>query len=286
MKVNTTALLVFAFALLPFCSYGQWDSFSVYFQSGVTVLNDEQTQYLDSMLYTGTVRPGDAINITGYADEPGTTVLNKSIAMRRADAVKVYLLSSGIESSQIVACAGLGNLVRSGDDMHQRRVDIVLGRMRVPASTSAGKPEAAPKAGPALARKRSLRDLKTMKAGELMVIENLQFKVSTDVFEPVSLPVLQELADVLQDFPGVNIRLEGHICCGGKADSSDRLAMGYKLSLFRAQAVLKYLTSHGISSSRLSCTGFGFSRPKVFPERGPEDSYINRRVEIRVVTNK
>lgn len=124
-----------------------------------------------------------------------------------------------------------------------------------------------------------------MKPDELMVIENLQFKVSTDTFEPASMPILEELAQVLQDYPGVKIQLEGHVCCGGKVDSAKKLSLGYQLSLSRAQAVLQYLVAHGISASRLSCAGFGFSRPKVFPEKGQEDSYINRRVEIRVIAN-
>jgi outer membrane protein OmpA-like peptidoglycan-associated protein len=285
MNPATSALTLAIALLMPFTGFTQRDSVSVYFCSGVAELDDAQTHYLDSIMYAGVIHAGSAINITGYADEPGTTALNNSIAMRRATVVKAYLLSSGIESSQIIGCTGKGNLLHTGKDGSQRRVDILVGAL--PRLVRASEqPAEAPKPAVASVRKRSLRDLKTMKVGEMMVMENLQFKVSTNVFEPVSLPVLRELAEVLQEFPGVSIRLEGHICCGGKTDSSKKLETGYDLSLSRAQAVLEYLLAHGISSTRLSCAGFGFSRPKIFPERNQEDSYVNRRVEIRVVSNK
>jgi outer membrane protein OmpA-like peptidoglycan-associated protein len=225
------------------------------------------------------------ISIIGYADEPGCTAINNTIATERATAVRTYLVSSGIESGSIALCKGMGNKMKTGTDPKERRVDIVRGiRDGLMIVKTEAKAEA--KAEPAVKRKRSLRDLSTMKAGEMMVIENLQFKVSTDSFEKESFPILKELADVLEDFPGISIRLEGHICCGGKTDSSKRLDLGYQLSLSRAQAVLEYLTRHGISGRRLSCVGYGFSRPKVFPERNQEDSYLNRRVEIRVTANK
>jgi outer membrane protein OmpA-like peptidoglycan-associated protein len=268
--------------LQPLGALAAQDSVSIYFRTGATALDAVQTHYLDSLLYADAINTQKAISIIGYADEPGTTPLNNTIAVQRAGAVKAYLLASGVDPANIVVCKGLGNRAHTGEDMHQRRTDILSGKVALATRLESTKKVAVdtPK------RKRSLRDLKTMKPGELMVLENLQFKVSTNVFEPESLPILKELAEVLQDFPGVSIRLEGHICCGGKVDSAHRLAVGYQLSLSRAQAVLEYLLAHKISGSRLSCAGFGFSRPKVFPERSLQDSYLNRRVEIRIVSNK
>src|SRR5437763_15157338 len=96
MRISIFIALVVVLALLPTFSYSQSGSFSIYFPTGVTVLDDAQTRYLDSLLYAGSIRPGASINIIGYADEPGTTTLNKSIAGGRAVAVKAYLLSSGL----------------------------------------------------------------------------------------------------------------------------------------------------------------------------------------------
>lgn len=255
------------------------DNFTIYFRSGISTLDAQQLQFLDSVLYSGGIDMSQGISIVGYADEPGGSAINNAIASRRANAVRSYLISSGITAGSIVVCKGLGNKVKTGTDPKERRVDIVRGMRRdlMVKGDTLGQP--------AVKRKRSLRDLSTMKAGEMMVIENLQFMVSSDSFEKVSFPILRELADVLEDFPGISIRLEGHICCGGKNESDKRLDLGYQLSLSRAQAVLEYLTRHGISGRRLSCVGYGFSRPKVFPERNQEDSYLNRRVEIRVMAN-
>jgi outer membrane protein OmpA-like peptidoglycan-associated protein len=277
---------VFLLALVPSAIYGQTDSFSIQFRSGVFGLDEAQNARLDSFLFAARILPGTSISIVGYADEPGGTELNNTIAARRAASVKDYLLASGINRNNIIECKGVGNLVPSGEDAYQRRVDILLGKAAVPAVVSKSVTEVAKKEEVAAKPKRSLKELKNMKPGELMVIENLQFKLSTNEFEPVSRPILAELAEVLKELPEMKIKLEGHICCGGKTDSSKRLETGYELSLSRARAVLQYLTSHGISSSRLSCVGFGYLRPKVFPERSLADSYLNRRVEIRVVSNK
>jgi outer membrane protein OmpA-like peptidoglycan-associated protein len=53
----------------------------------------------------------------------------------------------------------------------------------------------------------------------------------------------------------------------------------------RAKAVYDFLVSKGIAAERLSYKGFGFTRPKIFPEETEADRVQNRRVEIRVVGN-
>lgn len=277
------SVLLLLLLLQTSSAHSQTDSFSVYYHTGISTLSEAQKQRLDSLLYDSHLHGQSLIYIRAYADEPGTNTLNNTLASSRAKTVADYLITSGINPAQLAQVAGFGNKVHTGSDYHQRRADILITHSATPIPIAASVQEKKDTLPP---RPRSLRDLKTMKPGEMMVIENLQFKVSTDSFEKVSFPILKELADVLHDFPGVSIRLEGHICCGSKADSSKWLTLGYELSLSRARAVLKYLTRHGISYTRLSCAGFGFSRPKVYPEQTQEDMYLNRRVEIRVVSNK
>ena len=294
---SAASILLFATAQLS--GYAQTDSFSIFFPSGITTPASGQTAYLDSILYAGKIGGNGLVTIIGYADEPGGAELNMTIAGKRAASIKAYLLSSGIEGGRIVQCTGVGNLVPTGNDDRQRRVDIVCTKSR-PAPAIATSSKAGTGADSSIAsavkaradsvvaaqrRKRSLRDLGKMKEDELLVIENLLFKVSTTEIVKESLPVLNELVEVLKDYPRLKIRVEGHVCCGTKSKEADKLKLGYSLSRGRAEAVTDYLEQHQIAASRLTFAGFGFSRPKVYPEITQEDMSLNRRVEIRVISN-
>ncbi len=267
----------------PFAGNSQPDSFSVYFPSGVAVLQPAQTAYIDSLIYQGAIPGGAIVRIAGYADEPGSRLLNQSIAGQRAAQVKAYLLSSGLEARQIGSCRGAGNIMASGDDVRQRRVDIVWGPPGVAGPVVGGAPRAAAAAGKP---KKSLKALGTMKMNERLVLENLLFKLSSPQLMPESIPVLDELVEVMQYYPALKIRIEGHVCCGSKSKEADKLSLGYTLSLGRAGAVREYLMGHAIDSNRIFHAGYGFSKPKVFPEITEADMFLNRRVEIRVIANK
>jgi len=274
---------VLLIAATPFFGNCQPDSFSIYFQTGVTSLQPVQIAYIDSLLYSGVIPGKAAISIMGYADEPGSPGLNQSIAGARAASVKAYLLSSGMERSQIRYCRGVGNILPSGNDARQRRVDIVWGRSRADAAIAAGP---APAAAPARTPRKGLKALGGMKMNELLVLEDLLFKLSDVQILKESMPVLDELVQVMNDYPALKIRIEGHVCCGSKSKETDKLSLGYSLSLGRAGAVREYLVAKDIDSARIFHAGYGFSKPKVYPEITDADMVLNRRVEIRVIANK
>lgn len=87
---------------------------------------------------------------------------------------------------------------------------------------------------------------------------------------------LGEVADALskQD-PLSKIVVEGH------TDSQGGVSYNQDLSQHRAQAVLDYLVSRGVSADRLSAQGFGSTR-SVADNNSPEGRANNRRVEIVV----
>ena len=183
------------------------DTFNVYFETGVTKLNKIQRAWLDSLIHSITFGPNSSIRVVGYADEPGAVELNQIIGRNRAQTVMSYLLSLGIKKQSIVQCIGRGNLVRTGKDALQRRADIVL----------TSEPSTLP--GDIVARRLAERTgglyvLSTMKRDEVLALEGLQFAVSTSLFLPESYPILKELVEVLQAFPNIKIKIEGHICCG------------------------------------------------------------------------
>ena len=95
-----------------------------------------------------------------------------------------------------------------------------------------------------------------------------------------SLPVLQEIAQSLNDLPN-SVQIEGHtddrpVGKGAKYDTN------WELSAARAFAVLRFLEISGISQQRLSAIGYGEFRP-VQTNDTPEGRTANRRIEINIV---
>ncbi len=95
------------------------------------------------------------------------------------------------------------------------------------------------------------------------------------------LPTLDKVATILkEEVPENNIGIEGH------TDNEPIKYSGWKsnweLSAHRALSVLHYLESRGISSTRLSATGYGEFRP-VASNATPEGRQLNRRVEIVIL---
>lgn len=64
-------------------------------------------------------------------------------------------------------------------------------------------------------------------------------------------PALDELSQLLQDNPNINIQLASHTDCQGDPDYNQ------ELSQKRAQSAVNYLISNGIESSRLMAKGYG-----------------------------
>ena len=277
MKPFRKVLLLFFWVAMPFYACCQSDSISIFYATGVAELNGLQTARIDSFLYSGGMGGKETVRITAYADEPGTSALNKRIAQQRAVAVQRYLLESGVEKKQILACTGAGNVLRTGADLYQRRTDLIWTRPD---------PGLAPEVGriDSIETDTGVEALGRMKPDDVVELKNLLFRVSSPVILDESLPTLNQLVRVLKAYPALKIRLEGHICCGNKP-SGNRSDSWFLLSEERAKAVMDFLIAHGIPEARLSYKGLGFSKPKIYPERKPADQERNRRVEIRVMEN-
>ena len=93
---------------------------------------------------------------------------------------------------------------------------------------------------------------------------------------PKSFRVLNQVAQLLRDYPTMRLSIEGHT----DSDGSDDL--NQKLSDNRASAVKEYLGTHGIALDRLEAIGFGESKP-IASNRTARGKETNRRVEFRIV---
>ena len=108
------------------------------------------------------------------------------------------------------------------------------------------------------------------------VAKNILFKTGTAILTPSSLPGLNVMTDLLRENANANLKIDGHTDNVG-ADDANLL-----LSEARAQAVVEYLTSKGISAVRLRADGYGKTKP-VATNDTPQGKQQNRRVELKLV---
>ena len=119
-------------------------------------------------------------------------------------------------------------------------------------------------------------DLKMIKVGEKIVLENIFFEFNKSTLSPESYTELDRVTDFLEKNSELRIEISGHTDNVGSADYNQRLSEG------RAKAVVDYLVSKGIDSSRLEFVGYGFEQP-ISSNDTEEGRAANRRVEFKVV---
>ncbi len=108
---------------------------------------------------------------------------------------------------------------------------------------------------------------------KVWVVDEAYFDFDKIIIKPAGFDFLDKVVDVLQSRPELFVKIQGH------TDSIGTKAYNDVLSLRRAEAVKAYLTDKGIDKSRLSCEGFGFSKP-VESNKTAKGRALNRRVEL------
>ncbi|NND63995.1 MAG: OmpA family protein [Flavobacteriaceae bacterium] len=113
---------------------------------------------------------------------------------------------------------------------------------------------------------------KLMTEGRL-VMNNINFEVNSYTLMNESYAYLDEIIEMLQQHPEVAISIQGH------TDSDGTNEFNQTLSENRARTVMNYLTSKGISASRMDSLGHGEEKPVDLS--GTEEAKAkNRRVEF------
>lgn len=103
--------------------------------------------------------------------------------------------------------------------------------------------------------------------------QDVEFETGSDRLVPESRNILDQVVEILRDYPDYKLRLSGH------TDSTGSSSFNQQLSEKRAKACYDYLISRGIRSSRLSYAGYGETRP-IADNRYREGRERNRRVEF------
>jgi outer membrane protein OmpA-like peptidoglycan-associated protein len=108
---------------------------------------------------------------------------------------------------------------------------------------------------------------------EIKITQQIHFEFDKDIIRRESYPILDAVAEVLQQNPNMRIEVQGH------TDNKGAPAYNLKLSDRRAASVRKYLVGKGTSSDRLVSHGYGLTRPLV-PNDSEQNRALNRRVQF------
>ncbi|MEM9070544.1 MAG: OmpA family protein [Myxococcota bacterium] len=111
----------------------------------------------------------------------------------------------------------------------------------------------------------------------ILISERIYFDFDTDVIRSVSLPLLDQVAEVIGNLPsGRRIRVDGY------TDDQGNPQYNLDLSYRRARSVVEYLTGRGVARDRIDYVGYGSQNP-VAPNDSPEGRALNRRVEFTIL---
>lgn len=113
--------------------------------------------------------------------------------------------------------------------------------------------------------------------GKSMRLDNIGFEFAKATLTPESKTELDELADMLIDYPNMRIEVEGH------TDDVGSDASNMALSEARANAVVEFLLGRKIEKERITAHGYGETRP-LKPNTDDASRALNRRVEFRVTS--
>ena len=103
--------------------------------------------------------------------------------------------------------------------------------------------------------------------------QNLLFKSGSTKIDWKGKKALKQLADILNSDEEIDINVEGH------TDSDGSAAKNWDLSVTRATAVVKVLTSYGVDPERITASGRGIYFP-IASNKSSEGKAQNRRTEI------
>lgn len=111
---------------------------------------------------------------------------------------------------------------------------------------------------------------------EVIRLNNIFFETGKSTLKEESYPELNRLVTLLNDNEDLKIEISGHTDNIGSEEDNLILSQG------RAEAVVKYLKTEGIKSSRITPKGYGESSP-VSTNETEKGKALNRRVEFKIL---
>ncbi|MCC6463659.1 MAG: OmpA family protein [Saprospiraceae bacterium] len=103
----------------------------------------------------------------------------------------------------------------------------------------------------------------------------VQFETGQAVLKISSFQVLDEIAEIMKQYPDYNLRISGHTDDVGSSENNLRL------STDRAKVCYDYLIYRGVKESRIRSNGYGEERP-ITTNKTKDGREKNRRVEFEL----
>ncbi|MDK9699380.1 MAG: OmpA family protein [bacterium] len=170
-----------------------------------------------------------------------------------------------IDLQACVNYANTGMEKRIYDESNQDWQNYTLG-IRIPFGCKKSTP--APKAAPQPVAKQPAPEI-----GKPISLEGIVFKTGSADILPAGEATLYRALATLNDYPEIVVEIHGHTDNVGADD------MNLALSQSRANSVMNWLVSKGVTASRMSATGFGETKP-IATNETPEGRQMNRRIEF------
>ncbi len=121
-------------------------------------------------------------------------------------------------------------------------------------------------------------ELKNIKVGSKIALRNIFFDTGKSTLRSESNAELDRLVKLMKDVPTLKIEISGH------TDNTGSAKLNNQLSQDRAQAVVDYLKSKGISGSRMTAKGYGSTKP-IASNNNAAGRQQNRRTEFEIKGN-
>jgi outer membrane protein OmpA-like peptidoglycan-associated protein len=115
----------------------------------------------------------------------------------------------------------------------------------------------------------------TLERGKAFILEGVNFERNSSYLTKEAKTTLERAVRALRDNPEVRVEIVGHTDNIGSKKYNDWI------SLRRADRVKSWLVSKGISATRITTAGVGFSEP-IATNDTPEGRAKNRRIEFHV----
>lgn len=206
---------------------------------------------LDSLVSGLARRAGTKLEIRGHTDDVGSETYNLALSQRRAESVKAYLVSKGLNAADL-STIGLGEM------QHVAPNDTPEGREQNRRVTV-----------------QALSVVCEARASEDLTLRGVTFKTNSAVITPTSKLVLDSAVAYLKARPNSAVEVRGHTDSVGNDEANMRLSKA------RAEAVRDYLIANGIEAGRLTANGYGETE-HVAPNDTPAGREQNRRVTLRI----
>jgi outer membrane protein OmpA-like peptidoglycan-associated protein len=119
-------------------------------------------------------------------------------------------------------------------------------------------------------------EMKPIEIGETVRLNNIFFDFNKSVLRPESFQELDRVVKLMKDNPTIEIEIAGH------TDNVGADEYNLNLSLERANSVVAFIVSKGISQNRIIAKGYGESKP-IASNDSEEGKQLNRRVEFTIL---